>query len=43
MKERLAALGAIASPGSSHELGILVRTEHERYGKLIREANIKAN
>ena len=43
VKERLAALGAIASPSTPQALGTLVRTEHERYGKLIREANIKAN
>ena len=43
VKERLAGLGAVASPTSPQELATLVRTEHERYGKLIREADIKAN
>jgi tripartite-type tricarboxylate transporter receptor subunit TctC len=43
VKERLAGLGAEVSPTTPQELGALVRTEHERYGKLIREANIKAN
>ena len=43
VKERLAALGAEVSPTTPQELANLVRTEHERYGKLIREANIKAN
>jgi tripartite-type tricarboxylate transporter receptor subunit TctC len=43
VRERLAGLGAVASPTTSQELATLVRTEHERYGKLIREANIKAN
>jgi tripartite-type tricarboxylate transporter receptor subunit TctC len=43
VKERLAALGAEVSPTTPQELATLVRTEHERYGKLIREANIKAN
>jgi tripartite-type tricarboxylate transporter receptor subunit TctC len=43
VKERLAALGAVASPSSPQELATLVRSEHERYGKLIREANIQAN
>lgn len=43
VKERLAGLGAVASPTTPQELGSLVRAEHERYGKLIREANIKAN
>ena len=43
VKERLAGLGAVVSPTSPQELGQLVRGEHERYGRLIREANIKAN
>jgi tripartite-type tricarboxylate transporter receptor subunit TctC len=43
VKERLAALGAEVSPSTPEELATLVRSEHERYGKLIREANIKAN
>ena len=43
VKERLAGLGAVASPTSPQELAALVRSEHERYGKLIREAHIKAN
>ena len=43
VKERLAGLGAVASPTSPQELSALVRTEHERYGKLIREADIRAN
>lgn len=43
VKERLAGLGAVAAPTSPQELGSLVRAEHDRYGKLIREANIKAN
>ena len=43
VKERLAGLGAVVSPTTSQELGTLVRAEHERYGKLIREAGIKAN
>ncbi|MCM2326525.1 MAG: tripartite tricarboxylate transporter substrate binding protein [Lysobacter sp.] len=43
VKERLANLGAEVSPTTPQELATLVRTEHERYGKLIREANIKVN
>ena len=43
VKERLAGLGAEVSPTTPQELATLVRTEHERYGKLIRDANIKAN
>ena len=43
VKERLAALGAVVSPTSPQELAALVRSEHERYGRVIREGNIKAN
>jgi tripartite-type tricarboxylate transporter receptor subunit TctC len=43
VKERLASLGAEVSPSTPQELAALVRTEHERYAKLIREAQIKAN
>jgi tripartite-type tricarboxylate transporter receptor subunit TctC len=43
VRERFSSLGAVASPTSPQELAKLVRTEHERYGKLIREANIKAD
>ncbi len=43
VKERLAALGAEVSPTGPGELGALVRSERERYGRLIREAKIKAN
>ncbi|MCW5591506.1 MAG: tripartite tricarboxylate transporter substrate binding protein [Burkholderiales bacterium] len=43
VKERLAGLGAEVSPTTPQELATLVRSEYERYGKLIREANIKAN
>ena len=43
VRERLANLGAIVSPSTPQQLGTLVRTEHERYGRLIREAGIVAN
>ena len=43
VKDRLAALGAEVSPTGPEQLGAMVRSERERYGKLIREANIKAN
>ena len=43
VKERLVKLGAVASPTTPQELVALVRTEYERYGKLIREAGVKAN
>lgn len=43
VKERLAGLGAEVSPTGPSELGALIRLERDRYGKLIREAGIKAN
>ena len=43
VRERLAGLGAVVSPTTPQELGTLVRTEHERYGKLVRDARIKAD
>ena len=43
VKERLAGLGAVVSPTTPQQLGTLVRSEHERYGKLVREAQIKAD
>jgi tripartite-type tricarboxylate transporter receptor subunit TctC len=43
VKERLAGLGAVVSPSTPQQLAALVRAEHERYGRVIREGNIKAN
>ena len=43
VRDRLAALGAEVSPTGPEQLGAMVRSERERYGKLIREAKIKAN
>ena len=43
VKARLAGLGAVVAPTTSQELAALVRTEHERYGRLVREAQIKAD
>jgi tripartite-type tricarboxylate transporter receptor subunit TctC len=43
VKDRLAGLGAEVSPSGPAELGALLRMERDRYGKLIREAGIKAN
>jgi tripartite-type tricarboxylate transporter receptor subunit TctC len=43
VKERLAALGAEVSPTGPEQLGAMVRSERDRYGKIIREAKIKAN
>jgi tripartite-type tricarboxylate transporter receptor subunit TctC len=42
MKARLAELGATALPGSSADLGKLIAEETEKWGKVIRAANIKA-
>lgn len=43
VKERLANLGAEVAPSTPQELAALVRAEHERYAKLVREAGITAN
>lgn len=43
VRERLASLGAVVSPSTPQQLGSFVRSEHERYGRLIREAGITAN
>ena len=43
VKQRLAALGAEVSPAGPEPLGRFVRAERERYGRLIRDANIKPN
>jgi tripartite-type tricarboxylate transporter receptor subunit TctC len=41
--QRLAGLGAEVSPTGPGDLGALIHMERERYGKLIREAGIRAN
>jgi tripartite-type tricarboxylate transporter receptor subunit TctC len=41
VKERLVALGAEVSPSGPTELGALIRAERARYGRLIREAQIR--
>jgi tripartite-type tricarboxylate transporter receptor subunit TctC len=41
-KARLAELGAIALPGSPADFGRLVADETEKWGRVIRAANIKA-
>jgi tripartite-type tricarboxylate transporter receptor subunit TctC len=43
VRERLANLGAEVAPSTSQELAALVRAEHERYARLIREAKVTAN
>ena len=41
MKARMAELGATALPGSPADFGKLIATETEKWGKVIRAANIK--
>jgi tripartite-type tricarboxylate transporter receptor subunit TctC len=41
MKARLADLGGTALPGSSADFGKLIADETEKWGKVIRAANIK--
>lgn len=43
VQARFAGLGAVPTPTTPQELAALIRSEYERYGKLIREGNIKAN
>jgi hypothetical protein len=42
MKARLAELGATALPGSPADFNKLIAAETEKWGKVIRAANIKA-
>jgi tripartite-type tricarboxylate transporter receptor subunit TctC len=42
VRDRLGAVGAEVSPSSPEELGALIQSERASYGKLIREAKIKA-
>ena len=42
MKTRLADLGATVLPGSPADFGKLIAEETEKWGKVIRAANIKA-
>lgn len=41
VKDRFAKLGAAASPSTSAELDALARRDYERWGRVIRSANIK--
>jgi tripartite-type tricarboxylate transporter receptor subunit TctC len=41
VRERLASAGGEVLPGSSAQFGALIRSERQRYEKLVREANIK--
>ena len=41
MKARLADLGGVVLPGSPAEFGKLIAEETEKWGKVIRAANIK--
>jgi hypothetical protein len=42
MKARLADLGGTPLPGSPVQFGKLITEETEKWGKVIRDANIKA-
>ena len=42
IKARLAELGATALPGSPADFGKLIADDTEKWGKVIRAANIKA-
>ena len=41
VRERMAAVGGEVLPGSAEQFGALIRSERQRYEKLVREANIK--
>jgi hypothetical protein len=43
MKARLADLGGIAIAGSPADFGKLIADETEKWGKVVRAANIKAD
>jgi hypothetical protein len=43
MKARFADLGATVVPGSSAEFGEFIANETEKWGKVVRAANIKAD
>ena len=41
VRDRMAAVGGEVLPGSADQFGALIRSERQRYEKLVREANIK--
>lgn len=41
VRERMSAVGGDVTPGSADTFASLIRSEHKRYEKLVREANIK--
>jgi tripartite-type tricarboxylate transporter receptor subunit TctC len=41
VRERMAGVGGEVIPGSAEQFGALIRSERQRYEKLVREANIK--
>jgi tripartite-type tricarboxylate transporter receptor subunit TctC len=43
IKERFASLGATISPSSPEEMAAIVRRDHDKWAKLIKEAGIKAD
>jgi tripartite-type tricarboxylate transporter receptor subunit TctC len=42
VKARIADLGAVAHPGSPADFGRFIAQEIEKWGKVVRAANIKA-
>ena len=41
VRERMAAVGGEVAPGSAEMFSLLIRSEAQRYARLVREANIK--
>jgi tripartite-type tricarboxylate transporter receptor subunit TctC len=41
VRERMTAVGGEVLPGTAEQFGALIRSERQRYDKLVREANIK--
>jgi tripartite-type tricarboxylate transporter receptor subunit TctC len=43
VKKKFADLGVVAVSSTPEEFGAFIKAEVEKYGKLIKEANIKVN
>ena len=43
MKQKFADLGVVAVSSTPEQFGAFIRSETEKYAKLIKEANIKVN
>ena len=41
MRERLFGVALTPQPGTPDELAALLRKDHERYGKLVRQLNLR--